>query len=86
MPRIAELKGDVLRFLLRSRNVSVSGTRAELVQRLIQLEHSEDVELPAAVGITMQQEKNDVSTVSSNFTIAKRDVGAKQREHSCTGY
>jgi len=30
MPKIAEHKGDVLRFLLRSRNVSVSGTRAEL--------------------------------------------------------
>jgi len=57
MPKIAELKGDVLRFLLRSRNVSVSGTRAELVQRLVEFEQSEEVELPAAVGINMQQEE-----------------------------
>jgi len=56
MPKIAELKGDVLRFLLRSRNVSVSGTRAELVQRLVEFEQSEDVELPAAVGIMQQEE------------------------------
>jgi len=57
MAKIAELKGNVLRFLLRSINVSVSGTRAEFFLRLIKFEKSEDVERPAAVGITMQQEE-----------------------------
>jgi len=57
LPKIADLKGDVLRFSLRSRNVPVSGTRAELVKRLIEFEQSEDVELPAAVGINMQREE-----------------------------
>jgi len=37
--------------------VSVSGTTAELVQRLIEVEQSEDVELPAGVGINMQKEE-----------------------------
>jgi len=74
MPKIAELKGDVLRFLLRSRNVSVSGTRAELVQRLIEFEQSEDGELTAAVGINMQQEE---TMLAQSAAIAKRDEGTK---------
>ncbi|XP_043062900.1 uncharacterized protein LOC122319558 [Drosophila yakuba] len=57
MVKIAELKADQLRYLLRERNLGVSGSRAELVQRLVDHENSEEVDLAHAVGNMSQQEE-----------------------------
>ncbi|XP_043062696.1 uncharacterized protein LOC122319447 [Drosophila yakuba] len=57
MVKIAELKADQLRYLLREWNLGVSGSRAELVQRLVDHENSEEVNLAHAVGNMSQQEE-----------------------------
>jgi hypothetical protein len=55
MPMIVELKVDELRVLLRARNLASSGSRAELVQWLMEHEQSEEIEMPT-VGLSSQQE------------------------------
>nr|XP_041633350.1 uncharacterized protein LOC121503198 [Drosophila kikkawai] len=57
MVKIAELKADQLLYLLRERNLGVAGSRAELVQRLVDHEDSEDVDMPQAAGIMNQYEE-----------------------------
>ncbi|XP_043068710.2 uncharacterized protein [Drosophila bipectinata] len=56
MVKIAELKVDQLRFLLRERNLAAAGTRAELVQRLVEFEDSEEVEIPSSGNMSQREE------------------------------
>ncbi|KPU81840.1 uncharacterized protein Dana_GF26695, partial [Drosophila ananassae] len=65
MVKIAELKVDQLRFLLRERNLAAAGSRAELVQRLVEFEESEDVEMPQASGNVSQREESVTSQAAA---------------------
>ncbi|BFF93291.1 uncharacterized protein DMAD_11168 [Drosophila madeirensis] len=68
MVKIAELKVDQLRFLVRERNLAVSGSRAELVQRLIDCEKSEDVEMPQAAGISSPYEEETLTSQAATIS------------------
>ncbi|XP_062133272.1 restin homolog [Drosophila sulfurigaster albostrigata] len=56
MHKITDLKVDQLKFLLRGVDLPTSGTRAELIQRLIEHEGSTEIEMPQAASLASQQE------------------------------
>ncbi|BFF91641.1 uncharacterized protein DMAD_09873 [Drosophila madeirensis] len=74
MVKIAELKVDQLRFLVRERNLAVSGSRAELVQRLIDCEKSEDVEMPQAAGISSPYEEETLTSQAATISQMQNEM------------
>ncbi|XP_041449446.1 uncharacterized protein LOC121404234 [Drosophila obscura] len=74
MVKIADLKVDQLRFLLRERNLAVSGSRAELVQRLIEFEKTEDVEMPQAAGNISQHEEETLTSHAAAISHMQNEM------------
>ncbi|XP_041451297.1 uncharacterized protein LOC121404945 [Drosophila obscura] len=74
MVKIADPKVDQLRFLLRERNLAVSGSRAELVQRLIEFEKTEDVEMPQATGNISQHEEETLTSHAAAISHMQNEM------------